>query len=571
MPKILLLEHEGARDDALSDTLRAGGYEVVAAPDGARAVTMASSESPDLIVIDLNTPVLDGWSVMRRIKRGIATRAIPVIALTTGPAEDEKGPIASPAVADETGPTTGPLERARRLRERIDAHFAHLFASADASAIADADAGLTAPSRAPAGSRLLVVDDTPDNREVLARLFRATGFQVETAPDGPSALRRLAEQSFDAVLLDVMMPGVSGLEVLDEIRRTWSATQLPVIMATALNRSEDIVGALARGATDYVTKPFDFPVVLARVRTQLALKHAVDKVRELELTLAQRNRELLAANSRMRDDLEAAGRIQAALLPTPGPPVPGYRFAWRFNPSAELAGDIFNVFRLDDRYLGMYVLDVSGHGVAAALLSVSVSRFLFPVPDPTSLLWERDQADGQCRLSPPSRVAERLGERFPIDGETGQYFTLVYGLLDLEQNTLRYVSAGHPPVVHHRRGAEPVTLTAPGFPVGVAAGAEPYEERVVRLAPGDRVYVYSDGVTEAMNPAGELFGAERLLQTIAASGDAAGLEDCLDELGAAVCRWSDVDRCQDDQTVLCVERDYFASELDSGAVTVPWR
>jgi sigma-B regulation protein RsbU (phosphoserine phosphatase) len=211
------------------------------------------------------------------------------------------------------------------------------------------------------------------------------------------------------------------------------------------------------------------------------------------------------------------------------------------------------VFRLDERYVGLYVLDVSGHGVAAALLSVTVSRFLFPIPDPTSLLWERD-TDGECRLSSPARVAQRLCERFPIDSETGQFFTLVYGVLDLEQNVLRYVSAGHPPIVSHRAGAEPVLLPAAGFPVGVVPGAEPYEEHLVELSPGDRLYVYSDGVPEAMNPARDLFGPERLLGTIAGTGSAGSVEECLDRLSAAVCEWSDADRCQDDQTVLCVER-----------------
>jgi sigma-B regulation protein RsbU (phosphoserine phosphatase) len=410
---------------------------------------------------------------------------------------------------------------------------------------------LTPPQ--PSGTRLLVVDDTADNRVLLSRLLHHAGYEVETAENGPAALRLVETQRFDLVLLDVMMPGVSGLEVLDRIRRTHSASELPVIMVTALNGSDDLVNALEHGATDYVTKPFNFRVVLARLRAHVALKQAVDRVRELERGLAQRNGELLAANQRMKSDLEAAGKIQAALLPTTGPDVNDYRFAWRFNPSAELAGDIFNVFRLDERHLGLYVLDVSGHGVAAALLSVTVSRFLFPIPDPTSLLWERD-ADGECRLSSPARVAQRLCERFPIDSETGQFFTLVYGLLDLEQNVLRYVSAGHPPIVRHRAGAAPALLPAVGFPVGVVPGAEPYEEHVVELAPGDRVYVYSDGVPEAMNPARELFGPQRLLNTIADIDNAGSVEECLDRLSAAVCQWSDADRCQDDQTVLCVER-----------------
>jgi sigma-B regulation protein RsbU (phosphoserine phosphatase) len=269
-------------------------------------------------------------------------------------------------------------------------------------------------------ARILVVDDTPANREMLSRRLLRHGYEVDTAPDGESALRMLDEHPFDLVLLDVMMPGVSGLDVLRTVRRSRPSTELPVIMATARDASHDVVEALELGASDYVTKPLDFPVVLARVRTQLALKRSVDQIRQLERGLEHRNAELQAANAQMRTDLDAAARVQAALLPAAEPQVPGYRIGWRFVPSAFVAGDILNVFRLDERHVGLYLLDVSGHGVAASLLSVTVSRFLSPVRDPTSLLWALDERTGQHRLETPARVAARLCHRFPFDDTTGQ-------------------------------------------------------------------------------------------------------------------------------------------------------
>jgi sigma-B regulation protein RsbU (phosphoserine phosphatase) len=422
-----------------------------------------------------------------------------------------------------------------------------------------------APTTEGTEGRVLVVDDTPDNRVILARRLARAGYAVESAADGIEALRRVRDEPFDLIVLDVMMPGMSGFEVLDELRRTFPATDLPVIMATARDASEDVVKAFDHGANDYVTKPLDFAVVLARVQTQIALKRAIDHVRALERDLAIRNRDLQTANARMKSDLDAASKVQAALLPSASPPVPGYAFAWLFSPSAELAGDIFNVFRLDDRHVGLYVLDVSGHGVAAALLSVTVSRFLFPMPDPTSLLWERSD-DGDVRLAPPARVAQRLGERFPFDTTTSQYFTLVYGILDLHEHRLRYVSAGHPQIVRHPRGEEPMLLEAAGFPVGVTpVGAEAdYEENVVDLAPGDRLFIYSDGIPETMSPDGELFGCTRMMQAICTNGDGTNGEPCSEsDSGAGRClallsdalrNWSGLERCQDDQTALCVER-----------------
>ncbi|MHC5035653.1 MAG: PP2C family protein-serine/threonine phosphatase, partial [Planctomycetota bacterium] len=155
----------------------------------------------------------------------------------------------------------------------------------------------------------------------------------------------------------IMMPGIDGMEVLKRLRETYAAAELPIIMATAKTESEDIVQALKLGANDYVTKPLDFAVVLARVNTQFSLKRAGEELR--------------AAHARMKHDLDAAARVQRTLLPGELPQTEAARFAWRYRPCDELAGDSLNVFRIDDRFVALYVLDVSGHGVPAALLSVT--------------------------------------------------------------------------------------------------------------------------------------------------------------------------------------------------------
>ena len=169
---------------------------------------------------------------------------------------------------------------------------------------------------------LLIVDDEELNREGLARRFERHGDGVVVAKCGQEAIDQLCEHPCDPVLLDIMMPGMNGLEVLKFLRRVDSLIDLPIIMVTARGESEDIVEALELGANDYVTKPIDFPVALARIRTQLALRRAVVKVREREEKLTARNREpesttaeLAAANDRLTRDLVAAAAVQRALLP----------------------------------------------------------------------------------------------------------------------------------------------------------------------------------------------------------------------------------------------------------------
>ncbi len=165
----------------------------------------------------------------------------------------------------------------------------------------------------PGVDRLLVVDDNEMNRDMLSRRLKGKGYTVEVAEDGQQALELLGKDPFDLVLLDIMMPGISGIDVLRAVRQTRSRADLPIIMATAKDQSDDIVEALKLGANDYVTKPIDFPVCLARVQSQLALKRAQDQVKRLAAGLARRNDLIKATFGRYLSDevvdqiLEAPG------------------------------------------------------------------------------------------------------------------------------------------------------------------------------------------------------------------------------------------------------------------------
>jgi len=334
------------------------------------------------------------------------------------------------------------------------------------------------------------------------------------------------------------MDGLSGLDVLREVRRRHTAADLPVVMATARDQPADVVQALQLGANDYVTKPFDCPVVLARVRTQLTLKRSVDQIRALEESLARRNAELEAADRRRRRDLAAAARVQQALLPGAVPQPPGVRFAWRFRPCSELAGDLLNVVPLDGGRVALYVLDVVGHGAAAALLAVMVNR----------VLGRLCQGGGGTE---PARLADELNREFPWEPHTGQFFTLLYGVLEPDGGLFRFVSAGHPGPLRLPRGGPACNLKVPGSPVGLAD--DPYEEQTLTLEPGDRLYLYSDGIPEGMSPRRQAFGAARLLALVE-QVRSLSLGDSLDAWLRAVDEWCGASGPQDDISLLAVER-----------------
>jgi sigma-B regulation protein RsbU (phosphoserine phosphatase) len=386
---------------------------------------------------------------------------------------------------------------------------------------------------------LLLVDDDDVTRDLLGRYLERNGFAVTGVADGGEALAHIAKGGQELVLLDILMEGLGGLEILSAVRQRYSATDLPVIMATSKDLSQDVVEALKLGANDYVTKPLDFPVVLARVQTHLSLKRSVDQIRRLERQLTQQNAELEAANRRMKRDLAAAARVQAALLPGVTPVPPGARFAWEFRPCDELAGDLLNIFPLDERRVALYVLDVVGHGVAAALLAVMVNAVLGQL-----------RLSGE-RLAAPAEVADYLNQEFPWDPQTSQFFTLLYGVLEVNSGAFRFVAAGHPGPVHlSHSDARAENLKLPGRPVGLGDGR--YQEHSLTLRPGDRLYLYSDGVVDTSNKAAGAFGVKRLLERIEA-GRALPLPDSLVMLLRSVQGWCGELPPDDDISLLAVE------------------
>ena len=263
----------------------------------------------------------------------------------------------------------------------------------------------------------------------------------------------------------------------------------------------------------------------------------------------QAEEKLHRVNARMKGDLEMAAKIQESLLPKAPPDVAGVSFAWAYKPCDELAGDIFNVFLLDEKELGLYLLDVSGHGVVAALLSVVLSRVLSPAPSPPSVLKQCSEGS-RYRLLPPAEVAEQLNKQFPMHPATRQYFTLLYGMLNLETWEFRYVSAGHPGPVYLSGTAEPVILEVSGFPIGFFEGVR-YQEHSVSMKPGDRLYLYSDGITEALNTKDQEFGKRRLIGALDQSR-AGPLKESVASLLETIEECCDA-RLEDDISVLAIE------------------
>ena len=402
---------------------------------------------------------------------------------------------------------------------------------------------------------ILIVDDTPANLQVLAGMLKDRGYKVRPVPSGKLALLAARRDPPDLILLDINMPDMNGYEVCEHLKADELLGSIPVIFISALTEQLDKVKAFATGGVDYITKPFQMEELHARVETHL-------KLRRLHTELEDANVRLAEANCRMSRDLRAAAKIQEAFLPRNLPRVPGTEFAWIYRPCDELAGDGLNIIPLDNENIALYILDVSGHGVASALLSVTLSRLLSLPSDPASILIRDADMSNGFGIMPPAEVAAQLNRLFPFDSATTQFATMVYGVLNVASGEFRYVSAGHPGPVHLPCDAEPVILESTGSPIGLADDA--YEERSVRLAAGDRLYLYSDGVPEAMNADGKAFGEAKLLAAIG-EGRSELLDYGVATLAESIAQWRGLEKPQDDISILAVEFSAAAEVVRLGA------
>ena len=271
MTRLLLVEDNEMNRDMLVRRLQKKGFEIICAMDGAEGVEKAHQTEPDLILMDLSLPVMDGWEATRRLKASEHTKTIPVIALTAHAMSGDREKALEAGCDDHD---TKPIDLARLLG-KIDTLLSRSQPKLTSSTVLSPHSPAAMPPEdavpiTAASPTLLVVDDNEMNRDMLSRRLQRKGYKVIVADGGKQACQLITDQSFDLILLDVMMPDISGIEVLQWIRQQHTSADLPVIMVTAKDGSEDVASALELGANDYITKPIDFTVAEARIKAQLA-------------------------------------------------------------------------------------------------------------------------------------------------------------------------------------------------------------------------------------------------------------------------------------------------------------
>jgi sigma-B regulation protein RsbU (phosphoserine phosphatase) len=396
--------------------------------------------------------------------------------------------------------------------------------------------------------RVLTVDDNAINRKLLKALLKHEDLELIEAADGNEALDRAFEYLPDLILLDIMMPNKDGYQVCEELKGDERTAHLPIIFLSAKTGLDDKIRGLELGGADYVTKPFDKDEVLARVRTQLKIGRLTSELMAANAELMTANTALEAKQNRIEEDLEAAAGIQRSLLPQEMPDTEGLEISWRFLPCDSIGGDIFNIIRLDEDNWGIYMVDVSGHGVPSALVTVSVSQML--QPQRGMVLKKRIAPPPYYQLVPPGKVLGALDKEYPLE-RFDKFFTVSYLIVNSRTGSLEYSSAAHPPpVLLHQDGT--IELLKEGGTIIGMGGILPFEEGFQQLAKGDRLFVYTDGIIEYESKNGGFYGEERFYETLASMRNQS-LSKSIEKVVVDLMAFGDQNDPQDDISLMGIE------------------
>nr|WP_281245130.1 SpoIIE family protein phosphatase [Litoreibacter janthinus] len=377
----------------------------------------------------------------------------------------------------------------------------------------------------------MVVDDSRMQRRIVSANLRKWGYDVLEAASGAEGLSLCVEHDISMILSDWMMPGMTGPEFCRAFRQLGRDDYGYFILLTSKGGSDEIAEGLNSGADDFLTKPVNSGELRARLR-------AGERVLKMQSALIDKNQIVNAALQRietlydaLNHDLSEARHLQQSLVRETDIQLPEGRIALNLTPSGHVGGDLVGTFRVNDDQIGLFSLDVSGHGVTSALMTARLAGYLSGLTPNQNMALQK-QPDGSYAARDPAKTASELNELLLRELDTEHYFTIALSIVDLRTGYMRTVQAGHPHPVLQRQGYGPSYLGDGGMPVGLIPDAS-YSCFETQLRPGDRLILYSDGITEAERPDGKMLdeaGFAKILETSRSLDGPTTLDRLLTEL-----------------------------------------
>jgi sigma-B regulation protein RsbU (phosphoserine phosphatase) len=398
--------------------------------------------------------------------------------------------------------------------------------------------------------RILVVDDSRLQRKLVSVHLKKWGFTIFEAASGTEAMEICQSEDVDMVLSDWVMPEMSGLEFCEAFRELPRERYGYFILLTSKSDKEDIAKGLDKGADDFLSKPVNATELRARIK-------AGQRVLEMEAKLQIENdranaalEELRLIHDEINKDLAQAEKLQKSLLPPAHLVRETHTLSNVFKSSGHVGGDIVGTFNLDQDRIAVYSLDVSGHGVSSALLTVQLFGLLSPYSKHNNLAFQSNDAGG-FNILEPHEIATEFNRRMLDEMDTDLYFTLGYADINLATGHVKMVQAGHPfPVIFNQKRG--VTLQgAGGPPIGLIPGIE-FETFTFSLQQDDKLLLHSDGLTECQNLSGDLLDDEGLERILLRHADSHGPE-LLNDIVWELTEFAESDDYGDDLSAILFE------------------
>lgn len=341
----------------------------------------------------------------------------------------------------------------------------------------------------------------------MSATLKRAGYRVVAAGTADEALERCADPEIRLIVSDWGMPGMDGPEFCAALRAMDRPYSYFILITSKSDRTEKARG-LDAGADDFVTRPINWHELKSRIRAGERMLEMQEQLREKTRVVEATLSELRAINCAMEQDLAEARKLQMSLMPPDYQEQGSVGIASKLLTCGQVGGDLVGSFPISDTKIGIYSIDVSGHGIASALMTGRLSG-LFSANEPHRNVAFSTNSEGRMVADAPHHVVARLNELMLDDMDTDIYFTCILAYLDLESGTLDFCQAGHP---------HPLLLTADGRveplgdggpPVGLISGLS-FELTTAQLVPGDRLFLFSDGCTECTNPRDEMLGEDGL-------------------------------------------------------------
>lgn len=385
---------------------------------------------------------------------------------------------------------------------------------------------------------LLVVDDDQDILRVVKFYLTKQNYTVHAATGGKEALALLEKHPrIELILSDVMMPEMTGLDLLKILRENQAYAEIPVILISAEGETSKKVAGLNLGADDFITKPFNFDELMARVKNHIRLRRLQKEVLIANKQVMHVNNMLKNQNEKLIEDLEQARGVQMALLPDALPENSVFELGSRYIPAERLGGDFFDIVLLDDeRKLGVMVADVCGHGVSAAF-TTAMTKITF--------------RNACFNSNDPAEVLFQMNEELFGNIKSG-FVTVFYGVLDLETYNFEFASGGHPPLLVYRRQSDTIEeLSAQSTFLGSFHPVQ-FDSDSAQIHKGDRILFYTDGLFESQNQDGEQFGFERVNALMRGHKDDS-VQSTIDTMISSLVEFMDGLEFDDDITVVGID------------------